>query len=143
MGGGALIGCGRDGLERERPIARHGGIDEDHLAAAEEVERVLDLQLEVGEQLDAWQGHGLEPLDRHRADRVVPPAWVADADDQHGRHRAVLRHPQKPHRSCESFTRESMQVPSASISSIRSGILPRACVAHDRQGSKARIATSM
>ncbi len=67
---------------------------------------------------------------KHRPDGVVAAARVAHGEDDDGRpHYARLR-------LCTSR-------PSASTSSTASGILPSAWVAQDRQGSKARMATSM
>jgi len=106
----------------------------------EQIERMLDLQLEIGQQLNAGQVQRLQPLDGERTDGIVSPARVADADDEP---RGDPGRGVQPHRSCESFTSVSIHAPSASNSSMLSGIRPSAWVAQDRQGSKARIATSI
>ena len=106
------------------------GIDEDHAFAPGEVERVLDLQLEVDQHLDARHVRRFESCRQQRTHGIVAPARVAHGKHQRGRD----AHPR---------TIESATEPSASSSSTDSGILPTACVAHDRQGSNARTATSM
>lgn len=82
---------------------------------------MLDLQLEIRQQLDAGRQLRVERRDAGRAERIVTAARVADADQQwrvfHQSRRRLLT-----------------VLPSTSSSSTISGILPSACVAHDRQG---------
>ena len=50
--------------------------------AALEIERVFDLELEVGQAFDAGQIQRLDALDEQRAERVVAAAGIAPAEDQ-------------------------------------------------------------
>ncbi len=136
---------GRDLAQVEGGGGADTGIDEEREPTAGEVQRVLDLQLEVVDQLEiARVRPAAEPcgeaVEEPRADRVVAAAAIADGkDDDAGRHaRCAPRVTPVPSRRSASTS-----WPSASRSSTASGILPSACVAHDRQGSNARIATSM
>jgi hypothetical protein len=65
------------------------GVDENHEAAADEVECVLDLQLKIGDHLDAWQRRRLHALREQRAERIVAAAGVADGQHQHGCRRSA------------------------------------------------------
>src|SRR5574343_290300 len=110
------------------------GIDEQGQLPALQIERMFDLQLEIFDQLDAAGqnfifGHFFEPTVAFRPDGVVAAAGVADGEDDDRR----------GHERLNAWT----TWPSGSTSSTSSGILPKACVAQDRQGSKARMATSM
>ena len=127
----AAVPAGPDAPQFVRRRRVHGGIHEHRQPPTLEIKRVLDLQLEVHHHLNAGEGLGFEALGQHRADRIVAPAGVADGEHDDRRDHA------RPLRS------ECSSAPSASRSSTASGILPSAWVAQDRQGSKARTATSM
>lgn len=129
---------------------------EQHPRAPAQIQRVLDLELEVGEAFDAGQPHRLDRVDEQRPERIVPPARVAPAEHQHwrGYHRLqpgarrghfvpLHRRTVLPGHGAHALYFRSSSVPSASTSVTSSGILPSAWVAQDRQGSKARMATSM
>ena len=67
------------------------GVDEEHAAAALQIERVLHLQLEIGQAFDLApfrmaRCEGGEMLDEQRPQRVVAAAGIAPAEDQ-GRRR--------------------------------------------------------
>ncbi|MPM59802.1 hypothetical protein SDC9_106648 [bioreactor metagenome] len=135
MGGVAGNVGGENPLEDVGGRGVFAGIDEQGEFPARQVEGVFDIELEVFDQFDAFGQPfpfqpGGQPAEQFRADGVVAAAGVADGEDDDGRpHYARLR-------LCTSR-------PSASTSSTASGILPSAWVAQDRQGSKARMATSM
>ena len=124
----------RDAPEGEWRRRLFPSIDEQGELPARQVEHVLDIELEVLDQFDLPdQPFIVEPVGQssaeQRADGVVAPARVADREDDQWRRHALLS-------ACTTC-------PSTSTSSTASGILPSACVAQDRQGSKARMATSM
>lgn len=134
----------------------HAGVDEKGEIAAFQIHRVLDLELEIGDQIA--RNRGQTPISRFmksgsvpyflrrpvpgeqfkqlRPEGVVAPARVAVGEDKQRRGQAA-------HRPSEFLFKRSMIFPPASTSSTSSGILPTAWVAQDRHGSKARIATSM
>ena len=78
---------GRDSVKGERRGRPRARIDDEHESAMGEVERVLDLQLEVLEQLEVGATvaacHPVgEPVEQQRAERVVAAAAIADGDDE-------------------------------------------------------------
>ena len=88
---------------------------------AVEIERMLDLQLVVLDHRHVGPGGG-DPLEQHRAERVVAARVVAPAEDDE----AQALSP------CAGATTSA---PSASTRSTSSGIWPSAWVAQDRHGS--------
>jgi membrane peptidoglycan carboxypeptidase len=81
----------------------------------------------------------LQAIEQQGPERVVTAAGVAAGENHDG----CERHGELPSPTQAVDLRREISPPSASCSSSCSGILPSACVAHDRQGSKARMATSM
>jgi hypothetical protein len=105
---------------------------------------MFHLPLEVADQLESVRQAllvepALQAIEQHRPERVVTAAGVA-AGENHDRRE---RHEELPSPGQAVELSREISRPSASCSSSCSGILPSACVAHDRQGSKARMATSM
>jgi hypothetical protein len=130
---------GGDRGEGEGLGAGGGGIDEDDLPPADQVQGVLDLELEVGEQVAVGEGAlGLalrQALQQCRAQGVVAAGGVAASEDQDGPGGLRPRPGQRwtsPLGDCSSRSRTSPAGPT-SVSS--NGILPTAWVAQDRQGS--------
>jgi hypothetical protein len=80
---GRLAGDGGEGAGLG---AGGGGVDEDDLAPADQVQGVLDLELEVGEQVAVGEGAlGLalgQALQQGRAKGVVAAGGVAAGEDQ-------------------------------------------------------------
>src|SRR5512139_342918 len=133
MRGVQEVGGSRGAPQLERPRRARAGIHEHHSLSPFEIERVLDLQLELGDHFDARKRRRLEPRGELGPERVVTAARIADGEHQHRR----------PSAHFELRTSVSTTVPAASTSCTSSGILPIACVAHERHGSNARTATSM
>jgi len=88
---GRLAGDRGEG-EGEGLGAGGGGIDEDDLPPADQVQGVLDLELEVGEQVAVGEGAlGLalrQALQQGRAQAVVAAGGVTAGEDQDGPRRA-------------------------------------------------------
>ncbi len=86
-------GCRRDASQGIRRRRAGTGVDEQREFAADQVERVLDLQLEVLDQFDLpGQAFIFEPFGEsnaeHRAQRIVAAARIADGEnDQRRAHR--------------------------------------------------------
>src|SRR5450631_166538 len=121
-----------------RSLHPHAGIDEHHAPPPDEIERVLDLQLKVGETfhlpaVDLGAQRLFRAVDEERPQGIVSARRVSDTEDEQRR-----RHSRSPF-----LTSRSTRAPVASTISTTSGIFPRAWVAQDRQGSNARMATSM
>src|SRR5574340_1419553 len=145
--------------KQEWARTRHTGIDEQGEIAPFQINRVLDLELEIGDQLEFGPvGILLPTLDKQieqlRPKGVVAPARIAVSEDKQRRLQAVhtifhalqrieSRSALVVHRPSEFLFNRSITFPPTSTSSTSSGILPTAWVAQDRHGSKARIATSM
>mgnify|MGYP000553983564 CR=1 FL=1 len=94
----------------------------DWFARSTQVQGVLDLQLKIGQAFHVGPVQGFSRLHKQWAQGVVAPAGVAPAKHQGGR-------------GFQWRTMRWISVPSASSKVTSSGILPRAWVAHDRQGS--------
>ena len=82
----------RLGLNRRESHTFHhtgpGRINEQHGAPSFKVERVLYLQLKVGQQLHIPSGlraDGRQLFQQQRAERIIPPARVADRQHQQWR----------------------------------------------------------
>lgn len=119
----------------------YAGIDKQGEIAAFQINRMLDLQLKIGDQFEFGPLGMLRPalgkqIKQLRPKCVVAPARIAVSEDEQRRR-------QTEHRPSEFLFNRSITFPPASTSSTASGILPTAWVAQDRHGSKARIATSM
>mgnify|MGYP000908904585 CR=1 FL=1 len=116
-----------DRAQREGRRRALAGIDEKRGAPILQIQRMLDLELEILDQLERVsqpffvQPH-LQASEQQRPEGIVATAGVA-AGEHDERRDAQLRL-----RLCTS-------VPSGSRSSTVSGILPSACVAQDRHGS--------
>ncbi len=137
MGTDAGIAHGGKPVDCEWWFGLQAGIDEEDEAPFLQIERVFHLQLEIGQALDTGQAQRSDALDEERAKCIVATRRVAPAENQNRRGHGRLQVPRM------SRTMRSSAVPPAPTISTSSGILPSACVAQDRQGSKQRIATSM
>ena len=124
-------GIRRDRTQFERLPKTDGRIDEQHRRCVAQIQRVLDLQLILGQQFHPGRRHLFDARPQLRAECIITTGIIADRE-----------HHQRGD-SAQSRTTRSNTSPSAATSSTTSGIWPSAWVAHDRQGSKARIATSM
>lgn len=124
-------GIGRDAMEFECLLEANGRVDEKHRRRPTQIQRMLDLQLILGKQLQAWWQRLFDARRQLRAERVVATGIIADREHD------------QPIDRAQSRTTRSMTSPSAAASSTINGIRPSAWVAHDRHGSKARMATSM
>ena len=134
VGGVGDAGGGFDLAEGVGGRGVFAGVDEQGKLAALQVEGVFDLELEVFDQLELpGQLFIFEPFfeltAEFRPDRIVAAAGVADGENDD--------------RCAHDLLRACTWVPSGSMISTSSGILPSAWVAQERQGSKARMATSM
>lgn len=62
----------------------HAGVDEQRQLAAFEIEGVLDLQLEIGQQFDPGRLQRIQAGQQVRGDGIVAPTGVAVAENQDG-----------------------------------------------------------
>ncbi len=82
-------GVGRDLVEDERRRRSLSGVDEQRQAASAKIERMLDLQLKVTDQLEvrrafALPDPGLQAVEQSRTECVVATARVAAGEDHDG-----------------------------------------------------------
>ena len=121
-------------------------VDEQREPAPLEVERILHLELVFLEEFElARPALRVEPIARRRSSRSSAPTASSPrlrlptakmtTGALTGPRRSAVPSPWRASRSSST--------PSAPTSVTSSAICPSACVAHDRHGSKARIATSM
>ena len=80
---------GRDPAKAERNRSPRPRIDEEHEPATGDVERVLDLQLEILDELEVvphppMREERVETIEQQRAERVVAATAIADGDDENG-----------------------------------------------------------
>ena len=108
--------------KRERRGRVLAGVDEQRRLRAVEIERMLDLQLEILDRRDVRPAGARHAREQQRPQPVVAARVVAPAEDDEPQVAQPLR------------ARET-SAPSASTRSTSSGILPSAWVAQDRHGS--------
>lgn len=84
----------RDGVSAEGGVARRSqpthterrrrseaGIDKENAFPILQIERMLDLELEVGEAFNVGQVHRLDTLDEQWTERIITAAGIAPAED--------------------------------------------------------------
>ncbi len=112
----------KDFLHLERAPDIHGSVDEKGAIPPFQFKGMLYSELKFEIQIEIPRD-ALEPLEKNSPYCIVSSCRIAEAKDHDFRLHATF--------------------PSQSTISTRSGIFPTAWVAHERQGSKALIATSM